>query len=67
MTVGEWLLEDPRRSIADPVYQVGKANYLVTAKDPGGAIKVYNSVGDTEAEAWDGMVEQLGLKPGHTL
>jgi hypothetical protein len=62
MTLGEWLLADHRRSVSDPAYNVG-LGYVVTARD---GSKYYRSVGDTEAEAWDGMLDQLGVKPGRT-
>lgn len=62
MTPSEWLAADPERRIIEPVYQVGKDNYLSTAKDPNGPIKVYNAIGDSASEAADNLRDQLGLE-----
>lgn len=62
MTPSEWLAADSDRRIIEPVYQVGKDNYLSTAHDPNGPIKVYNAIGDNKAEASDNLRDQLGLE-----
>lgn len=62
MTSAQWLFADKDRRLIEPTYQLGRDNYLSTAKDPNGPIKTYNAIGDTAAESWASLLDQLGLE-----